>query len=470
MKKFLTILALCLLLCIALALVACPGSQGVSVKSVQSDPVAALNSAIEKASDGFANDEIGVSDIINAAMEKGSIGVSADLEELLGVSFDYVGYRDMSENQMMHDLDLRVAGKRLDDIKVYMDPDGVIFDAPALTGYNGVLRLDMDAVGELFGPEFDSSVIGTLEPSMSSTFETDVNITKEALDEFFATVGYEVTETTYEGEEIVQLTLNVTTDELVTLIWDYINDSDYDADTKAQTKAAVREELEKMELALNIDFHILKSNGMLIDALLDGSFAPAVEEPGAPDTVQFAAVYKISKTEMSTTLSISTVTNGRKSEVAGLALNVEKTTDGNNLSYTTKLDITTSDVTFHVASLVFEYDKATGDYSLTMTLGKFLFSTPEAYASDPLIALSGELKKTDSKVTLTADTFVIENLLGPYDSSMSLGITLYFEKGSAMPVAPTNPKDIATLTEEERAAIEQYMATLFPSEPGTPLE
>ena len=84
MKKLLTTLFLCVLLSLCVILVACPAPQGVSAQSVQADPVGALNSALEKAGGDFAADETGVMEIIASALEKGSVGVSADLSQLIG--------------------------------------------------------------------------------------------------------------------------------------------------------------------------------------------------------------------------------------------------------------------------------------------------------------------------------------------------------------------------------------------------
>ena len=70
MKKFLTVLSICLLLALCLVCVGCSAPQGVTVQSVQSDPVSALNSAMEKAGGGFMADETGVIGVILGAFER----------------------------------------------------------------------------------------------------------------------------------------------------------------------------------------------------------------------------------------------------------------------------------------------------------------------------------------------------------------------------------------------------------------
>lgn len=469
MKKLLTTSLLCLLLGLCLFLFACPGQQGVTVQSVQSDPVKALNSAIEKASGGFVADETGVIGIISEAMQKGSFGVSADLSDMLGVSFDYVGYNDMAAKRMLQELDLTLAGTTVRDIKFYMDPEGMTIDAPALLGYQDALRFDLDTVGNLFDPSYEQSPAGmsmieTLKQSMASMFETNPAQTKETLTEMFETLGYQVTETTYEGEAIVQLTLNMTADKLADLICDFIDDSAYDADTKAEAKAALQEEFAELEFAVNIAFHIQKSSGMLIDAVATGSFAiDTLGDPSAPDAIEFTLAYKTSKTEISILASLSTAEGGIKSEFGSISLSVKKATEGSKLSYTTKLEVTMNDVTFHIGSLIFDYDKSTSDYALTVKVGSFLLS-PDLTSSIPdgTLTLSGKLQKTGNKVTLTADKFVMKNF-GPSDSTVPLRISIFFEKGVSVPAAPANPKDITTLTEYEIMAIEQYMGSLFPN-------
>lgn len=468
MKRILTVFSLCLLLGVCLFLFACPGPQGVTVQSVQADPVEALNSAIEKASSGFVADETGVIGILSEAIQKGSYGISADLTDMLGVSFDYVGYNDMAAKRMLQELDLTLAGTTLRDMKFYMDPEGMTIDAPAFLGYQGALRFDLDTAGNLFDPSYEQSPAGismieTLKLSMASMFETDPTQNKEIIAEIFNTLGYQATETTYEGEEVVQLTIKITTDKFIDCICNIIDDTPYDAETKAEAKAGLREEFAELALSVNVAFHIQKSSGMLMDAVATGSFAmDTYGDPNEPDAMEFTLVYKTSKTEISILATLSAVEGGIKSESGSISLSVKKATEGSKLSYTTKLDLTMNDVTFHVGSIIFDYDKSTSDYALTIKAGAFLLA-PDLTSSVPdgTLTLSGKLQKTGNKVTLTADKFVMKNF-GPSDSTVPLRISIFFEKGVSVPAAPANPKDITTLSEAEMAAIEQYVASLFP--------
>ena len=467
MKKLLTTLFLCVLLSLCAILVACPAPQGVSAQSVQADPVGALNSALEKAGGDFAADETGVMEIIASALEKGSVGVSADLSQLIGgnCEFDLVSYIDLPAKRMQYDLDMRLPGSSpLQDIRFYMDPNGMTVHAPQLLGYDGALRLDIDSLSA-FGDQLPEGMIDSLKASMASIFEGTPANTKQSLTEIFTELGYEVTETTYEGEEIVQLTLNITSDKLAALLCDLIEDSDFDADTKAEAKAGLQEAFSELELSAKVEFHILKANGALIDAIVTGSFAmDTPDDPSAPDAMEFTLGYKASNTQISIFADLASVEDGYKSEAGRIELNVDKTVEGSKLIYTTKLDLTMSDVTMHVGSVTFDYDKSTSDYNLTLKVGDFLLAPSEGAApsSDALLRLSGKIQKADKRVTLTVDEFAMQNF-GPTDATLPLDITIYFEKGTMMPEVPSNPKDIMTLTEAEIAAIEAYMSTLFPS-------
>lgn len=470
MKKLLTTVSLCLFIVLCLVLAGCPAGQGVTVQSVQSDPVSALNSALEKANGGFAADETGVLGIIAAAMEKGSFGVSADLSDLVGASVNLVGYTDMSAKRMHYNLDLAIGGKTANDIKLYVDPNGMIFHAPQLFGRDDALRFDLDTAAGIIAPGAEQdpatlSIIETLKSSMASMFERDPAKGKEMLTEMFTTLGYTVTETTYDGEEIVQLTLNITSDKLATLICDLIDDTNYDAATKAEAKEGVQEAVGALELAAKVEFHILKANGVLLDAIFSGSFAmDTPEDPNAPDAIEFTVGYKSSNSEINIFANLTAVVGDQKSEAGRIELNVKKTAEGNKLTYTTKIEATMSDITARLATLTFDYDKGTGDYTLTLDVGDFFFTgDPTATGGqDHTIRLSGKMQKTDNKATLTLGNFAMQNF-GPEDITLPLNISIYFEKGTAIPAAPTNPTDISTLTQQDILEMEEHLVTFFPT-------
>ena len=116
-----------------------------------------------------------------------------------------------------------------------------------------------------------------------------------------------------------------------------------------------------------------------------------------------------------------------------------------------KLSLETSEMSTTLNLLTLDYDKTSGDYTLSLPiLGRLLFGIEQE------IVLKGNYKETENGATATVTQLLFPNTItGVGTTEYELDVTLTVTYDVEMPKAPETYKDVTALTEEDLAALEE---------------
>lgn len=468
MKKFLSLTLSLLVLAIAcLSLASC--GNAVDENTVKKDPQAAIMNAMTNTANAFYTDDAKINPIIAKALTGGSFSASFESKTLLGdlSKISQTLYMSEKDQRIVSDTLVTYAGKNYSG-RLFLDENGVILSSEALLGSKKSLSLNLDSFFDRFADSELAAALGmntsevrealaemkTMLDDAKNDAEDDGEM-KAKLDELLRTLGQTVASGTTEnanGEavECVTVTYTVTNETLEALfdkIVAFYAETGEDADDLALQLDNVIAEL-NATLTLEADYvlYIEMATGRLIktEFTLDGQSLDSENE-------SFAANFTILYSDTEISVSVEIYAGG--SMISGINATVKKTVEDSLCTYALSVSMTEDGKTEKLLDGAYTYNTESGDIRITADI----HSGGET--------LSFEI---GGKILVSKDAATIEfNSLTYADFTINFKLTFSFDANAEIPAAPTDAKDIVTLTADD---VEILMSEIQKSELGKLLE
>jgi len=464
-KLFILTLLFCLMIGCCFSFASCAG---VNATTVDKDTYTSLSEAQEKTFKEFFADEIGANAIIKKALKNGSMTVDFECDEQnLGQNVDATStlYFNDVDKKYVSDTTITIDQSTL-NTRLFVDKNGIIINSPALVGSdntyainfgNLVTNFSQSALKDLLvDPEDPSSeakildALTQIKEEYEALFDKDFkqNLTDD-VNAYLALMNKSVTEEKLpnaDGKDVNCVVINYSlSNDILKAIFDKVYaDFEGSVDTKQQLRTSIDELLQKVNEVMTFEAtfktYIAKNNGQLVQQTVDitiTALRPAPEE-NVVSTITFGMSYgadkilltgKIKSINMDYTFDVNlTKTKGVDTTTYQLAVNFG---DGKGASV-------------NYLNETYTYTKSTGAFVM-------VFDMYDEEERD-LLTFAGKITKAQDSVRIEINSITIE------EESINFVFAITFNTTAQMPQAPTDAKDVSTLTAEElQQAIQDLM-------------
>ncbi len=453
MKKLLTIALSLILIISCFALASCDDEEvktGIEAKDVEENAHAALTQAMGNATGEFMNTGSGAGQVIESALNKGSVSIFFESDNLMGGEITKVGattYFDMENNKLVETDTIVYNGEEL-SANLFVDKNGIVISGESVLGSDAAYLLNLATFIENLETSALSSMMGILPEDTAEREEL-----KKTINEIRA--AYEKMLSIYTGDaeklynEIYELLeLNVTAGELdgkEVLVVSYTANQDTmkAVVTKLMGEIGNIEGVDIDELFENtvIDaqtkIYIDKNANKVIKETVDFDFTQKYEDGEPDETVAVKMEAVFGDSEISVKCDITE--NG---EAYNAEAKLTKATEGTKTTYNAVVSVTNQSVTVEMLNASYTYDISNGDIVLAVEAN---MSKTDTYSFE----LKGKLTKTDKKATLEFTSLKMDKV------TIKFKAVIAFEVLDQIPSAPSDAKDVSILTEEELGQLMQ---------------
>ncbi len=457
MKKILSVLlVVCMLATSCLFFASC---NKVKAKDIEKDPTGALSEAMSNTTADFFGKNTDVSKILQQAFEKkGAIGISfesEDLDDMLGEDFKVTETLYLeNQERIVSDTQVTIMGETL-AARIFGDKNGIMLNSKDILGDDTTYALNLDNLSQklkdsillemagLSEEELNEifAMLDKAEEAMKKTAEENEKKFNDLVDAIYDLMEQTVTNETItnaEGKKVkcVVVTYTINNNNLKAIVEKVIDDvySDFlDADMKAEMEEGLDEAFKEMNEAVEINLTakvcIERKTNEVEMITFTGTVAPK-ESDEETVTIDLKLVFGDTEISLAGEVKVG-------EEVASVAVKMIKEEKDGGLKYeltanvAMKMDGTSVDMEL----LKVTYDrKSAGDFVLSATIG--------TGASKTEASIKGKVVTTDKEVTLT-----INEVKADKETIDGFVLTISVKVVDEIPAAPTDAKDVLTLTE-----------------------
>lgn len=450
MKKFLTIALLLMLLISCMVLASCGDDEvvdtGIEAKDFEENAYAALTQTMGNATAEFMGADTGLQSTLNSALNKGSVSISFESEDLMGGEITKVGsttYIDKTGNKLVENATIVYNGEEL-GVNLFVDKNGVTASGKDLFGSDAayilniatfVENIETSVLGSMMGIPGDEAELSELKEQLNqikSAYEKALSFylgdTEKLYNELYEIYNLTVTEEQIDGKTMLVVTYT-------------IDEASYKAaltkmmgELEGVEQINIDELLEGVEIDAVSKIYIDKAAEKATKVILDFEYAQKGEEETLESaTIKMETVF--GDKEISVKCDVTENEETTKAE-----LKLTKAVDGTKSTYTTVVSVAEGSVSVEMLNASFTYDSSNGDLAVSVEANM----NEEAKYS---FELKGKLTKTDKKVTLEFTSLKMDNKTVSFKAQISLEVL------DQIPSAPSDAKDISTLTGEELGAL-----------------
>lgn len=476
MKKLLSlIIVLCMVLSVCFTLASCqdpavdPSGNGgkdiISVKDFEDNLWGALLTVSKNTTTDFFGDYKAVGDIVANVGNGGSVSVIFESDSLMGdiTSIKETIYMNGKGKEFVSDTSVNFAGEELAG-RIFIGKDGLIVNGESLLGSDKSLAINPATLAEKFANstlaqlfelpaenmEMVIEIMETVNTAYQSLFEAEGNTDIEnAIDisKYIDILNMSVAEEN--GSIVISNTLdNATVKALYEAMFnDYINIfkgiiSEFDIpeadaaieDLELQIDAVMASIDETIEINVTNKIYVDKKTAKVTKTTVNGTLVGKQVEEGENDTIIVEGTTTYTDDKLVYDLDM---VNG--DEAIGMDYTITKAIVNDAVTYSLKMSgyetLDGETDTTDLADMTLVYIKASGAYSLTMTV--------DVYGEKQTVILEGTAKVEGDTLTLELTSVTMG------DITVKCRFALIFDKEATIPTRPTDALDVVDLTEDQ---------------------
>lgn len=445
MKKFLTIALSLMLLISCMVLASCDDEvveTGLEAKDIEENAYAALTQVMGNATGEFMGTNTGVQSTLNSALNKGSVSVSFESDDLMGGAITKVGsttYIDKAGNKLVENATVVYNGEEL-GVNLFVDKNGITASGKDVFGSDAAYLLNLatfvenietSVLGSMMGIPEDEAELSELKEQLNqikSAYENALNSylgdTEKLYNELYEIYKLTVTEEQIDGKTMLVVTCTI--DEV----------SFKAAVTKMMGEVEGIEEINPDELLEGIEIdavskiYIDKDAEKATKVTLDFEYTQKGEDAEVVEAATIKMETVFGDKEISVKCDVTENEETTKAE-----MKLTKAVDGTKTTYNAVVSVAEGSVSVEMLNASYTYDSSNGDIVLSAVAN---MNEEETYSFE----LNGKLTMTDKKVTLEFTSIKKDSVTVEFKAQISL------EALEQIPTAPSDAKDISTLTEE----------------------
>lgn len=471
MKRILSlILVLCMLLTSCVFFSAC-SKKGTSEKSLKKDTQEAIGNAIDKSLSAFFTDDAGIEDIIDGALNKGSLAISLESETLKtfsGLGLEKITetlYFNQKNKKMVSDTAVTIDGEKA-SVRIWADKSGIVLQSKDLFGNNNAFALKMDTFASKFA---DSDLVDLLDlyiddnmqetmdlltKSYKQAFEASEKDTAKNLNNLLATL-----EPVYDEAKMVDalekeincatVTYSFTNSTFKAFIQKAIEIADMkDTDMADMYDETVEYVTGNFTMNFTVTVGINKKNSQLVAIEIGGNMKSKTDT-SYKLPVEGAIRFSDEKITVEGTAKMPEYDyeQGKVVDVAyTVSLDLTKESTKEEVIYKLSAKMKAAGVSTKFGDITYTYNKKSGDFTLKVKPGEALQGMLN---SDNNITVKGNIQSDKKTATITIKSVAAGSVF-----ELEGKLSLVFTKEAEMPAMPSDAKDIVTLKEED---LEQIM-------------
>lgn len=521
MKRFLSVILILSMLLMSCAMLAsCGGDKEGDDKTVDTDPLSVLGNAAANTTASFFENQTALTQVLEAAMTKGSIKLTAD-GGLLDAGFDEISetlYFDTANKLFVSDTVINVENETYSG-RLFFNDQSIALKSESLLGTKDVLQLNFSEIESKFPNSDLAAMLGIEQEDMNEMMDalkefsaqaTEDKALQQKMDAAMEKILKALGETMTEGEleqdgetvkcTVITYTLNNTALKAMidVVVKDILKDF-MDADSY-QEMVAEMGDLDEMDEYVDIDvtvtMYVNAKAGTLAQIKFDGEIKATdyeyvipkyevpgftvetmsddeyvdVEDPSFDDdffmpeenweTEVVETTIKVDATMDFTDKAITLKGNlEADGEKIGVDVSLTKKSTDEKLTYTLVVKATANKATLEFLNASYTYNKDTGKIALAAEI-----------STDGSTTASFNV---NGKLTLAKDSFTLKISKISYESGnenmdMEMDIAIAVTAGGDIPEMPTNTKNILDMDEAQLGEIMSYIEENFGGFAATP--
>lgn len=468
MKKIISLLAtMIVLVCAVFALASC----GVSVKDAEQDPHGVITEAFTQTNAQFFKDDANVGSIVEDSLKSGSVKLdfkgTNELSTILGPSYadmrvKAVLYSDKKNDKYAFDVVVKVDSLDVEGT-LYMSPEEVVLDCPALVGSENAYKLNMTGLAQDFNgsglyewitEQFGAiptesldkikSLLETFSEVYADLYEEDEDEAKDFALDIYKSLGLKVQEDTVKIDDkdvnVIKIQLSVNNKTCEAIVKEIADELFEDDEMRNNFVSSLMDKISSYEIDVKVDVNIDKGNKRIASIVANGAAANA---DGSETGIEMNFTVTDNKMEFKGGINSNdlasvfyvTLTREQKDDIVTYVVNAKggSSDDG------------TTPTMSNLLKAEFEYNKKDGDFKVGIKAN-----------GTTVLSIEGNIKKTSDTATIKI------NEVGSQGLSLEVDLTIEYKKGDKMPSAP-KAKDILQMSkaEVETAIQDIFMNSIF---------